>query len=868
MAPWSRTTRAHPTSRPRQLRDLEILEDRTTPVRAFALSNNALMAFDTRAPGVTTTPAAITGLTAGDQLVGIDIRPQNGLIYGIGVSGGMAQLYAIGSKINPNTGSYLATAIGARIWVTGANFGVDFNPTVDRIRFVSDAGLDLRLNPNNGAIAGSDPAINPITGVDGAAYTNSSQNAAVTTLYTLDSVTNGLYIQNPPNAGTEMLVAPVTLGGAVLDFSGASGFDIAPTVTVTTNNAVASGTGFALLTVGGVTQLYSIDLTSGAATALGMFAGNRPVQGLALQATATPGGVPLVGVTSGPTQQLVRFNSLTPGTTSTPINITGLAAGETIVGIDIRPNTGQYFAVIINGAAGTGRLAFLDPQTGALSTTGLAANFAFVDAVGNPVPLANPALFGYGVDFNPTVDRIRVVNAAGQNFRLNPNNGLGVDGNGTGGAMGPAGIQMDGPINLAPGGGPFSVDGTAYTNTSSAAFNAAGQTAGFTTQYTISSATNAIYIQNPPNSGAQTLPIVVTLNGAVLDFDQVNGFEIQPGVSTTGANQPVRNGRALAVLTVGGVANLYSINLVSGEATLLGPAGSGLPLIGLAAAEVPAVGAIATGNGPGAFPDVRVFNEDGTFRMQLLPFQGFLGGVRVATGDVNGDLVADIIVGAGPGAGPNVVVFDGLSGALLNSFFAFDPAFTGGVFVAAEDGIIAVGAGGGAGGNVVLFTNLGRVITGSFLSFAPGYLGGVTVGLDVSTNSVIVGAALGPPNVETFDITTGQLKSSFFAFDPGFLGGIFVSGMNGSIAVGANGGIGGNVAVFLPNGTQQRFFTSGQTSTGGVRVGRTGPADLPFLTTGSGPGDPATVLEFAADGTQILNFNPYDPAFLGGVSVG
>jgi Ca2+-binding RTX toxin-like protein len=64
---------------------------------------------------------------------------------------------------------------------------------------------------------------------------------------------------------------------------------------------------------------------------------------------------------------------------------------------------------------------------------------------------------------------------------------------------------------------------------------------------------------------------------------------------------------------------------------------------------------------------------------------GFLGGVRVAAGDVNGDGRADIITGTGPGAGPHVKVFDGQSGAVLRSFLAYGPSFQGGVFVASGD---------------------------------------------------------------------------------------------------------------------------------------------------------------------------------------
>lgn len=64
-------------------------------------------------------------------------------------------------------------------------------------------------------------------------------------------------------------------------------------------------------------------------------------------------------------------------------------------------------------------------------------------------------------------------------------------------------------------------------------------------------------------------------------------------------------------------------------------------------------------------------------------FFRFTGGVFVAAGDVTGDGIADFITGSGVGGGPHVRVFDGVTGAEVAAFFAFDPAFTAGVFVGA-----------------------------------------------------------------------------------------------------------------------------------------------------------------------------------------
>src|SRR5262245_3872382 len=267
---------------------------------AYALSGTNLTSFSSANPGVGTT-TAITGLAMGDTLVGIDFRPQNGLLYGLGIGGGpagSATLYAISAR----TGQ--ATAIGAPIAfvdasgnplpITGSNFGFDFNPTVDRIRVTTDTGLNFRINPNNGApVDGNTGALGtqpdgPINGatatVDASAYTNNQPNVTVTTLYSLSAATDQLFIQNPPNNGTQTLPISITLNGNPLDFSAANGFDIPAGINVTTSNAVASGSGLALLTVGGITGEYSIDLTTGAATKVGnLLDGTTAANGFAIQ---------------------------------------------------------------------------------------------------------------------------------------------------------------------------------------------------------------------------------------------------------------------------------------------------------------------------------------------------------------------------------------------------------------------------------------------------------------------------------------------------------------------------------------------------------------------------------------------------------
>jgi Domain of unknown function (DUF4394) len=153
----------------------------------------------------------------------------------------------------------------------GSAFGIDFNPTVDRLRIVSNNEQNMRWNPVSGTIvdgdagmAGVQPdtSLAPAGDVVAAAYTNNDlDGATATTLFGIDSGTDALVgIGGPNGAPSPNLGAVTTIGALGVDTSDRAGLDVP---------FGASTTAFASLTVGGVSQLYSVNLAAGAATLVG-----------------------------------------------------------------------------------------------------------------------------------------------------------------------------------------------------------------------------------------------------------------------------------------------------------------------------------------------------------------------------------------------------------------------------------------------------------------------------------------------------------------------------------------------------------------------------------------------------------------------
>lgn len=220
-------------------------------------ANNNLITFDSATPG-TAALVNVSGLNGGDQLIGIDLRPTTGALYGLAGSG---SLYTL------NTSTGAATFLGA---VTGAlngpGFGFDFNPVPDLAGLASlriiTADANYRVNVNGAPFTNVDTPVNGATAtLSGVAYANNDIDPATgTTLYGLGG--GSLYRFTNANAGTTVLVGST----GVSALGGATGFDISSTG--------ASFASFATSQAATASGFYAVNLMTGAATLIGAFNSN------------------------------------------------------------------------------------------------------------------------------------------------------------------------------------------------------------------------------------------------------------------------------------------------------------------------------------------------------------------------------------------------------------------------------------------------------------------------------------------------------------------------------------------------------------------------------------------------------------------
>ena len=224
---------------------------------------------------------------------------------------------------------------------------------------------------------------------------------------------------------------------------------------------------------------------------------------------------------------------------------------------------------------------------------------------------------------------------------------------------------------------------------------------------------------------------------------------------------------------------------------------------------------------------VRVIDalNDGAEVFSFVPYPGWKGSVRVATGDVNGDGIQEIITAPGRNRVGEIRVFDSTTGVELTAYrtFPFGPSYRGGVEVAVGNlnadvyGDIVAGMSSGAGMvnaflvNATLPDPVANVPFKSFRGFPAPYTGGVKLA------AADFGSYVGP------------------TWTPGVLDGI------SEIVVGSNAGIRATVKVVDVTGvpkTVRTILPFAANFRGGVTLA-TGRYDLdaiPDIFVGAGVG--------------------------------
>lgn len=233
----------------------------------------------------------VTGLAAGERLVGIDFRVARGVLYALSQTGRLYTLDIPTGALKP------VGAAPAALALSGAVFGFDFNPAADRIRVVSSTGQNLRLHPDTGAAVDGDPAVDGVQpdpalryaasdanarrapDIAGAAYTYNTQDSKLTTNYAIDRALGALVMQGSREGATPV-VSPNT---GQLRTVGALG--LGPLTEVAFDIADVGNT--ALIAVrtptDNQTRLHLVDLATGATKPLGKVGEGAPLLGMAIE---------------------------------------------------------------------------------------------------------------------------------------------------------------------------------------------------------------------------------------------------------------------------------------------------------------------------------------------------------------------------------------------------------------------------------------------------------------------------------------------------------------------------------------------------------------------------------------------------------
>lgn len=249
-----------------------------------------LVRFMAAHPARLTLRQRLTGVPDGDAVADIDYRVARGVLFGVTQQGRVVTIDPWTAKVT------VVSATGPGVSWGGQRVGMDFNPSVDRIRIVSAQGLNLRCHPDTGAVIDSQPKEpglqidKPLAYLSGdthagktpdvtaVAYTYNKDNEKITTLMGIDRA-QGTLVRHGSIEGVQPFVSPdsgqlSTVGslgvGRLLDVA----FDI--------SDLRYLGLAAVRTTTEPRAVLVDVNLQTGVAKRLGVIGDGAPLIGLAI----------------------------------------------------------------------------------------------------------------------------------------------------------------------------------------------------------------------------------------------------------------------------------------------------------------------------------------------------------------------------------------------------------------------------------------------------------------------------------------------------------------------------------------------------------------------------------------------------------
>jgi hypothetical protein len=284
---WKPLKSARATAAPASTEALAPVRERQEVLLALT-SDQTLVAFNASTPSQPISQIPVKGLQPGEQILGMDFRVAKGQLFALTSAGRLL-------RIEPTTG--VSTAVGKGVSLpVGQHWGVDFNPTVDRLRVVNENGANFRLHPDTGAQVDGDTKADGLQGdgllsympgdllsgrtprIVAAAYTYNKDNEKLTTNVAIDAGSAYLAVQGSIE-GAPVVVSPNTgwlqsIGPLLIDRFDDASFDISDL-----NNAA-----YLVTTREGSTEsrLYEVNLGSGQARLIGAIGATKPIRALAI----------------------------------------------------------------------------------------------------------------------------------------------------------------------------------------------------------------------------------------------------------------------------------------------------------------------------------------------------------------------------------------------------------------------------------------------------------------------------------------------------------------------------------------------------------------------------------------------------------